>query len=221
MPKPASFSRTSSPSSSSKPSSCLGGTIHERETKRYEIKHVPAVIRNRDREIGRGKPVLPALRAHHVRERPHQRPRQTSGRVCLPRPSAAGRDARPRHRAPPRPAETRCHSDRRHRRRRPARALLYLEHAIQDARTDRAGNRRVVSKRLQFVEVDQHGNTTNAGPAPYLDYRPLTDAEAAALQSIPSPDWLRQNLGIAGDGTRRHPPCSAALGRGAPSQGRD
>ena len=32
----------------------LGGTIHEREPKRYEIKHVPAVIRNRDREIGRG-----------------------------------------------------------------------------------------------------------------------------------------------------------------------
>ena len=74
------------------------------------------------------------------------------------------------------------------------RALLYLEHAIQDARIDRAGNRRVVSKRLQFVEVDQHGNTTNAGPAPYLDYRPPTDAESAALQSIPSPDWLRGDL---------------------------
>jgi hypothetical protein len=28
----------------------LGGTIHEREPKRYEITHVPAVIRNRDRK---------------------------------------------------------------------------------------------------------------------------------------------------------------------------
>jgi superfamily II DNA/RNA helicase len=36
----------------------LGGSIHEREPKRYEIKHVPAVIRNRDREIGRGQAVL-------------------------------------------------------------------------------------------------------------------------------------------------------------------
>src|SRR6266436_1199845 len=36
----------------------LGGGIHEREPKRYEIKHVPAVIRNRDREIGRGQVVL-------------------------------------------------------------------------------------------------------------------------------------------------------------------
>jgi len=30
----------------------LGGTIREREPKRYEITHVPAAIRNRDRQIG-------------------------------------------------------------------------------------------------------------------------------------------------------------------------
>ncbi len=39
----------------------LGGTIHEREAKRYEIKHVPAVIRNRDREIGAGIPYCLAM----------------------------------------------------------------------------------------------------------------------------------------------------------------
>jgi hypothetical protein len=72
--------------------------------------------------------------------------------------------------------------------------LLYLEHAIQDARTDRAGNRRVVSKRLQFVEVDQAGNVAHAGPAPYLDYRPPTEAESALLASLPLPDWLRADL---------------------------
>ncbi|MCD6306204.1 MAG: DUF3883 domain-containing protein [Deltaproteobacteria bacterium] len=36
----------------------LGGSAQEREPKRYEIKHVPAVIRNRDRLIGLGEPVL-------------------------------------------------------------------------------------------------------------------------------------------------------------------
>jgi SNF2 family DNA or RNA helicase len=36
----------------------LGGTVHEREANRYEVKHVPAVIRSRDREIGRGEAVL-------------------------------------------------------------------------------------------------------------------------------------------------------------------
>ena len=33
----------------------LGGTMHEREPKRYEITHVPAAIRNRDRLIGMGE----------------------------------------------------------------------------------------------------------------------------------------------------------------------
>src|SRR5690606_22809585 len=36
----------------------LGGTAREREPKRFEITHVPAVIRNRDRLIGMRDPVL-------------------------------------------------------------------------------------------------------------------------------------------------------------------
>src|SRR5262249_12494815 len=67
-------------------------------------------------------------------------------------------------------------------------------HGIQDARTDRAGNRRIVSKRMQFVEVDADGQTTNAGPAPYLDYRPPTAEEAVAIENLQSPDWMRNDL---------------------------
>src|SRR5437868_4019534 len=37
----------------------LGGTIKPREPRRYEVTHVPAPVRNRDRLIGRGEPVLP------------------------------------------------------------------------------------------------------------------------------------------------------------------
>jgi len=69
-----------------------------------------------------------------------------------------------------------------------------LEHAIQDARTDRAGNRRVVSKRMQFVEIDAGGQASNAGPAPYLDYRPLTADELEAMNSFQAPDWIMRNL---------------------------
>ena len=36
----------------------LGGRISERESGRYEIRHVPADIRDRDRQIGLGAPVL-------------------------------------------------------------------------------------------------------------------------------------------------------------------
>ena len=37
----------------------LGGEAKQRETRRYEIRHVPATIRNRDRSIGFSAPVLP------------------------------------------------------------------------------------------------------------------------------------------------------------------
>ena len=37
----------------------LGGTIRQREPRRYEVTHVPAPVRTRDRLIGIGEPVLP------------------------------------------------------------------------------------------------------------------------------------------------------------------
>jgi chorismate mutase len=37
----------------------LGGAPRQREPRRYEITNVPAPIRNRDRQIGAGDPVLP------------------------------------------------------------------------------------------------------------------------------------------------------------------
>ena len=36
----------------------LGGTVRRREARRYEITHVPAPVRNRDRRLGIGEPVL-------------------------------------------------------------------------------------------------------------------------------------------------------------------
>ena len=36
----------------------LGGTLRQREPRRYEVTHVPAPVRNRDRLIGIGEPVL-------------------------------------------------------------------------------------------------------------------------------------------------------------------
>jgi hypothetical protein len=37
----------------------LGGTARQREARLYEVTHVPAPVRNRDRMIGIGEPVLP------------------------------------------------------------------------------------------------------------------------------------------------------------------
>lgn len=172
----------------------LGGSIHEREPKRYEIKHVPAVIRNRDRQIGRGQAVLQRYeRITFEKNLISVAGKPMAAFVCPGHPllDATLDLVIERHRdLLKRGAILIDDTDEGDQ----PRVLLYLEHAIQDARTDRAGNRRVVSKRMQFVEVDQAGNAINAGPAPYLDYRPPTDAEAVKVASHPAPDWLRGDL---------------------------
>ena len=74
------------------------------------------------------------------------------------------------------------------------RTLFYVDHSIQDARTDAAGNRRIVSRQMQFVEVDSVGAVKNAGAAPYLDYRPVSEQERALLASSLNADWVKSNL---------------------------
>ena len=64
------------------------------------------------------------------------------------------------------------------------RALVYLEYAIQDARSDAAGNRRTVSRRMQFVELDREYRAQTAGYAPYLDYRPPREDERALIEQV-------------------------------------
>lgn len=172
----------------------LGGTIHEREPKRYEIKHVPAVVRNRDREIGRGDAVLTRYeRISFEKELISVPGKPLAAFVCPGHPllDATLDLVIERHRdLLKRGAILIDETDEGEQ----PRTLMYLEHAIQDARTDRGGNRRVVSKRLQFVEVDAEGTTRNAGPAPYLDYRPPTTEEAKALERMSLPEWVQGDL---------------------------
>jgi hypothetical protein len=172
----------------------LGGTIHEREPKRYEIKHVPAVIRNRDRQIGRGEPVLQRYERITFEKSLINPPgNPPAAFICPGHPLLdstidliieRNRDLLKRGALL---VDERDASDN-------LRALVYLEHSIQDARTDARGNRRVVSKRLQFVEIDGKGTTRTAGAAPYLDYRPSNDSERAALERLTVPDWIRADL---------------------------
>lgn len=64
------------------------------------------------------------------------------------------------------------------------RILVYLEHAIQDARTNQAGDRREASRQMQYVEINSEGQIHKAGYAPYLDYRPLQESEQSLVAQI-------------------------------------
>ncbi len=172
----------------------LGGSIHEREPKRYEISHVPALIRNRDRIIGTGEAVLSRYeRITFERELINPMGQVLASFICPGHPLLDAtidlileryRDLLKRGAtfvAPDDPSEE-------------LRTLFYLEHSIQDARTDRSGNRRVVSRRMQFIEIDANGNVRNAGYAPYLDYRAITPEEKSIIAPSLEPDWLKKDL---------------------------
>jgi len=166
----------------------LGGTIRQRETKRYEITHVPAVIRSRDRVIGRGEPILRRYeRICFEKELISVPGKPLADFVCPSHPllNATIDLTLERHRDLLRqgailvdendPGEE-------------VRALVYLEHSIQDARTERDGRRRIVSRRMQYVEVmepQRHKGheVRNAGYAPYLDYRPPSPEEHTILET--------------------------------------
>ncbi len=169
----------------------LGGTIHEREPQRYAINHVPAEIRQHPTALGT-KPILQRYeRVTFHKERIHQ---SGAPRAELLAPGHPLVDAvtslilqkfgsqleqgailvDPRPTAPPEP-----------------RLLFLVELEIQDGRTDRSGNRVVVSRQLHFVEIDPQGNARFAGYAPHLDYRPLKEEERALVQPLLQAPWLQ------------------------------
>ena len=76
------------------------------------------------------------------------------------------------------------------------RVLFYLEHAIQDASLTRTGERRVVSKQMQYVEIDGQNDSRDLHYAPYLDYRPLRDNEPTVdtLLALPECSWVSRDL---------------------------
>ena len=57
------------------------------------------------------------------------------------------------------------------------RLLFYIEDAIQDGVVLPNGNKRIISKHVHFVELKEDDTAANAGYAPYLDYRGLTEEE--------------------------------------------
>lgn len=174
----------------------LGGTVRQRETRRYEITHVPAPVRNRDRLIGIGEPVLSRYeRAVFEKSLISPQGQPLAAFVCpghplldstldltlerhrdLLRRGAVLVDERDMGEAP--------------------RVLCYLEHAVQDASLTRTGERRAVSRRMLYIEMDATGNARHLHYAPYLDYRPLRkdEPDVKAILERPECAWITREL---------------------------
>jgi SNF2 family DNA or RNA helicase len=176
----------------------LGGQISKREPGRYEVLRVPAEVRSRGRTIATGTPVvdryaratfdkeLVAFAGHPqaqllapghplldatvdlILER--YRPLLKQGAVLIADADATEEPW----------------------------ALVYVEHAIQNAKEVRNGERQVVSRRLQFVELTADWQARLAGYAPYLDYRPLEDNEHELVETFLQSEWLDRGVEQAG-----------------------
>ncbi len=59
-----------------------------------------------------------------------------------------------------------------------------------------SGERRTVSRRMLYVELDETGSARQLQYAPYLDYRPLgtDEPEVAALLERPECAWISREL---------------------------
>lgn len=172
----------------------LGGTCHRREPGRHEITHVPAPIRNRDRQIGLKQPVMPRYERICFDKALVTKPGQF---VCPGHPLLdsvidltleKNRDLLRRGTIL---VDERDHGVR-------PRVLFYLEHSVQDAGTNLAGQPRVLSKRLLFIEVDADGKPKTLQYAPYLDYRALDTARGEpnlqAFLDQPECSWISAQM---------------------------
>ncbi|WP_245271890.1 helicase-related protein [Mesorhizobium sp. LNJC391B00] len=174
----------------------LGGAVKQREPKRYEITHVPAPVRNRDRLIGVGEPVLPRYeRIAFEKSMVAPQGQPMAAFVCPGHPllNSVIDLTLERHRDLLRRGTVLV--DERDLGVTP-RVLFFLEHAIQDASVTKSGERRIVSKRLLFVEIGLDGVARHLNYAPYLDYRPLAAGEPVVdgILARPECDWINRDL---------------------------
>lgn len=173
----------------------LGGDYFQREPHRYEIKHIPGSIYNR---IPRGDARATILRRYErvvfEKELINVPGKPPATLICPGHPLLdvtidlileQNRDLLKQGTILVDPNDS--NED--------VRVLFYLEHTIQDASTDNmTGKRRVISRQMQFIELDGQNTMHGAGYAPFLDYRPLTQEEQALVPQLNDIPWLKIDL---------------------------
>ncbi|MDY0398648.1 MAG: helicase-related protein [Desulfuromonas thiophila] len=176
----------------------FGGELRPREPGRYEITNVPAIIRERDRQIagrhrGNVEPVLRryeriCFEKHYVR---------LVDRVGAPMASLI----HPGHPLMQSVTDLVLEA---HRNKLKQGAVLVdssdmgvspkvmfiVDHSVKEG----ADPSRVASRRMQFVEIDSQGQAFNAGWAPHLDLEPIQPDDLALIQDILAAPWIAGDL---------------------------
>ncbi len=176
----------------------LGGELRPRGSGRYEITFVPALIRDRDRQIT-------------GRDRRNMNPVVTKyERVCFEKDKVRVEDkpneavASLIHPAHPLMQSVVDLMQEQHRAKLKQGAVLVdpndegiepkllflLDHSVKEGGEPGL----VVSRRLQFVTIDRHGAICNAGWAPHLDLNPIEPAQRVLVAPEIDADWIKKDL---------------------------
>jgi superfamily II DNA or RNA helicase len=171
----------------------LGGQLRRREAGRYEITRVPGRIRERDRVSGNVTPVAERYERvcfdkANIPGKP-QAALITPGHGLLDATIAVTLDE-----AADVLKQGTILIDEADEHGLDPRVLVTLDHAVRDGRPGRNGQPNVVSRKMQFVMIDEQGTTQDAGPAPYLDYRPLKAEETQIARALLNAEWLKGDI---------------------------
>ena len=166
----------------------LGGRTSRPEDGRYEVTHVPQAVRDRDRSIGLGGPVLARYECvtfRRERVRGHGIPQAQLISPGHPLLDAVIDLTIERH-----------HTNLKHGGVLVDSADLGETPRLLVALTEEITNGRqpplTVSKRFDFVEIQPDGHTRQAGPAPYLDYDPLPEDAESLIGEVLDQPWLKR-----------------------------
>lgn len=173
----------------------LGGSLKGREPERWEITHVPSAIRERDRIVGNGAPVMTR----------YERVCFEKDRIRVPGKPQIASFICPGH--PLMNAVLDLTLERCQNLLRQGSILIndsdmslepkvmfIIEHSIKDAGQASTGKSTIISQRMQFALVGRDGTVSHGGYAPYLDYEPATDQQIKLVSPILVEPWLKDDL---------------------------
>lgn len=166
----------------------LGGFIKPQESHRYEIKHVPAKIREYDKRINEtrtpvltkyericfekqfirvdGKPMAELLQPMHPLVRAVTLLTLDTYRATLKQGTILVDEVDDSN---------------------VPKMLFIIDHSIKEAEG------KEVSRRIQFVKIDAYGNASNAGWAPHLDLEPIIESDKALIADVLDSGWITTN----------------------------
>ncbi len=176
----------------------LGGELRPREPGRYEITNVPAIIRERDRQItGRDRRNANTVLRRYERVCFEKQYVRVLDRVGAPMASLL----HPAHPLMQSVTDLVLEAHRNKLKQGAVlmdpsdmsltpRVMLIIDHSVKEG----ADPLHVVSRRMHFVEIDPKGNAVNAGWAPHLDLAPLAPADVVLIEDVLAAPWIAKDM---------------------------